>query len=61
MAQLELPSPIVKFPKAFASFAANYNAQLKILFILSRMRAGTGIKITFSDRDVQITNTRPAP
>lgn len=61
MAAPQLPPPIVKFPKAFASFAINYNAQLATLAILSRMKAGTGINITWSQRDVQITNTRPAP
>ena len=49
-----------KFPKAFASFALNYNQQLAALEVLTRMKAGTGIAVTWSDRDVQITNTRPS-
>jgi hypothetical protein len=56
-----LPQPIKKFPKAFAGFAVNYNAQLAALRVLYRMKAGTGISVTWSERDVQITNTRPAP
>jgi len=55
-----LPPPIKKFPRAFRAFALNYNAQLAALQVLTRMKGGTGISVTWSERDVQITNTRPS-
>jgi len=54
-----LPSPIGKVPKAFASWARGYNQALAALQVLVNMDAGTGVSITWSERNVIIRNTAP--
>jgi hypothetical protein len=52
-------APIRRVPKAFLSWAQQHNQMLEALKIITRIKAGTGMNITWSQQDLLITNTRP--
>lgn len=53
------PAKITKFPRAFARFARAHNNLVDVVTVLTNMKAGNGVSITWSERDVMVTNTKP--